>query len=98
METIGYDSIDIGPLSESWRIEPGTPIYVWPYVPKIPDGLSEQEARRLYLETSGPRVSRDQASQLVAKAVRSHPVGGFAEVLPPVHLALVVEAMSKRRK
>jgi predicted dinucleotide-binding enzyme len=98
MDTIGYDSIDIGSLTESWRIEPGTPIYVWPYVPKIPEGLSEKEARRLYLETSGAPVSRDQARELVARAVRSHPVGGFAEVLPSVHLALVAEAMSKQRR
>jgi predicted dinucleotide-binding enzyme len=98
MDAIGYDSIDIGPLSESWRIEPGTPIYVWPYVPKIPEGLSEEEARRLYMETSGAPVSREQAKELVAKAARSGPVGGFAEVLPPVHLALVAEAMSKQRR
>jgi predicted dinucleotide-binding enzyme len=98
MDAIGYDSIDVGPLSESWRIEPGTPIYVWPYVPTIPDGLSEEEARRLYLETSGTPVSRDQARGLVAKAVRSFPVGGFAEVLPREHIALVVEAMSKQRR
>jgi predicted dinucleotide-binding enzyme len=30
MEAIGYDAIDTGSLSNSWRIEPGTPIYVWP--------------------------------------------------------------------
>ncbi len=98
MDAIGYDAIDIGPLSESWRIEPGTPIYVWPYVPTIPDGLNEKEARRLYLEMSGAPVSRDQARELVAKAVRSRPVGGFVEALPPVHLALVTEAMSKQRR
>ena len=98
MDAIGYDSIDVGALSESWRIEPGTPIYVWPYVPKIPDGLSEEEARRLYMETSGAPVSRDRAKELVAKVTRSGPVGGFAEVLPPVHLALVAEAMSKPRR
>jgi hypothetical protein len=80
------------------RIEPGTPIYVWPYVPTIPDGLSAEEARRLYLETSGAPISRGQARELVARAVRSHPVGGFAELLPPVHLALVAEAKSKQRR
>jgi predicted dinucleotide-binding enzyme len=98
MDAIGYDSIDIGPLSESWRIEPGTPIYVWPYVPTIPDGLNDKEARRLYLERSGPPVSQDQAREFVAKAVRSRPVGGFVDALPPVHLALAAEAMSKQRR
>ncbi|GAA2008791.1 putative dinucleotide-binding enzyme [Nakamurella flavida] len=27
MDAIGYDAVDIGPLSESWRIQPGTPGY-----------------------------------------------------------------------
>jgi predicted dinucleotide-binding enzyme len=97
MDAIGYDSIDVGSLSESWRIEPGTPIYVWPYVPKIPDGLSEEEAKRFYLETSGDPVSATQAKDLVAKAVRSQPVGGFAEALPREHIALVTETVSNRK-
>jgi predicted dinucleotide-binding enzyme len=97
MDAIGYDSVDIGSLSDSWRIEPGTPIYVWPYVPTIPEGLGEEEAKRWYLEKSGAPVSGDQARELVAKAVRSHPVGGFTEALPPVHIALVLEVMRKRK-
>jgi len=97
MDAIGYDSIDTGSLSESWRIEPGTPICVWPYVPKIPEGLSEEEAKRFYLETSGDPVSAAQAKDLVAKAVRSQTVGGFAEALPPEHIALVTEVLSNRK-
>lgn len=97
MDAIGYDSVDAGSLSDSWRIEPGTPIYVMPYVPKIPDGLSEEEAKRFYLETSGDPVSAAQAKELVAKAVRSHPVGGFVEALPREHIALVTEVLSNRK-
>lgn len=95
MDMIGYDSIDIGPLSESWRIEPGSPIYVWPYVPAIPQGLSEAEARRSYLQ-SGPPVSHAAARDLVAKADRAAPVGGFSEVLPKEHVALVREVFQSR--
>jgi hypothetical protein len=29
MDTIGYKAVDIGSLSDTWRMEPGTPIYVW---------------------------------------------------------------------
>jgi hypothetical protein len=27
IEEIGFDVVDLGPLAESWRIEPGTPGY-----------------------------------------------------------------------
>ena len=39
-DTIGYDAVVIGRLSESWRMEPGSPIYVWPYAPQDPGGRS----------------------------------------------------------
>ena len=32
MDAIGYDAVDIGTLADSWRCEPGTPVYAWPYV------------------------------------------------------------------
>jgi predicted dinucleotide-binding enzyme len=31
LDAIGYDTVEVGPLSESWRIEPGTPAYGTPY-------------------------------------------------------------------
>ena len=30
--TIGYDALDVGPLSEGWRYQPDTPAYGQPYV------------------------------------------------------------------
>jgi predicted dinucleotide-binding enzyme len=89
MDAIGYNALDIGPLSESWRMEPGTPIYVWPYAPKVPDRLSGDEAERWYSTTPGTPVSIDQARELIAKAVRKFPVGGFPEDLPAVWVAIV---------
>jgi predicted dinucleotide-binding enzyme len=35
LDTLGYDVVDAGPLSEGWRQEPGTPAYGIPYL-KIP--------------------------------------------------------------
>jgi predicted dinucleotide-binding enzyme len=32
LDSIGYDTYDAGPLSESWRFEPDTPAYGAPYV------------------------------------------------------------------
>jgi len=31
LESIGYDALDYGPLAESWRQEPGQPVYGTPY-------------------------------------------------------------------
>ena len=31
LDSIGYDAVDAGPLAESWRQEPGTPVYRSPY-------------------------------------------------------------------
>lgn len=52
MNAIGYDAVDIGPLSESWRCEPRTPVYVWPYVDP-PEGMSQEEAKSWFRESSG---------------------------------------------
>jgi hypothetical protein len=92
MEVIGYYAIDIGTLSESWRIEPGTPIYAWPYAPKVPAGLSGDEAERWYSTTPGAPVSISQAKDLVAKAIRKFPVGGFPEDLPEVWTAIAAKS------
>jgi 8-hydroxy-5-deazaflavin:NADPH oxidoreductase len=31
LDSIGYDAVDVGPVAESWRQEPGTPAYGAPY-------------------------------------------------------------------
>jgi len=31
LDSIGYGAVDVGPLSESWRQEPGAPVYGTPY-------------------------------------------------------------------
>ena len=31
LDSIGYGTVDVGPLAESWRQEPGTPVYGTPY-------------------------------------------------------------------
>ena len=33
LDSIGYDAVDAGSLAESWRQEPGTPVYRTPYGP-----------------------------------------------------------------
>jgi predicted dinucleotide-binding enzyme len=97
MDTIGYDAVDIGPLAESWRIEPGTPIYVWPYVPRIPKGLTEEEARNWYLEKPGDPLSTARVKELVASTQRHFPAGGSPQELPAIHLSLVSEVYKSRK-
>lgn len=97
MDAIGYDSVDIGTLANSWQIEPGTPVYVWPYVPEIPEGLNEDEARLFYIENSGKPISAEQVKELVAKAERNFPIGGFPEVLPSYHIDLVTEYYKNKK-
>jgi predicted dinucleotide-binding enzyme len=97
MDRIGYDALDTGSLADSWRIEPGTPIYVWPYVPMIPDHLGKDDRKKWYWEHSGEPVTRERARELVSQAVRPKRVGGFADVLPPEHVDLVAEIYRGRR-
>ena len=33
LDSIGYDTVDAGPLAEGWRFQPGTPAYGAPYGP-----------------------------------------------------------------
>ena len=33
LDSIGYDAVDAGPLADSWRLEPGTPVFLTPYGP-----------------------------------------------------------------
>jgi hypothetical protein len=45
LDAIGYGSVDVGPLSESWRQEPGAPAYGTPYGPfSDPAGTPADEA------------------------------------------------------
>ena len=45
LDAIGYGAVDAGPLAESWRQEPGTPVYGAPYGPfSDPVGTPAREA------------------------------------------------------
>ena len=45
LDAIGYGTVDAGPLAESWRQEPGTPVYGTPYGPfSDPVGTPADEA------------------------------------------------------
>jgi len=56
LDAIGYDTVDVGPLAESWRVEPGQPAYGPPY------GTFEDPA--------GTPASADKVRAAVAEAKR----------------------------
>jgi predicted dinucleotide-binding enzyme len=61
LDEIGFDAVDAGPLSESWRYQPGTPAYCSdPGIQKLPTLL--QRAKR----DKAPR-NRDQAAKIMAR-------------------------------
>lgn len=93
IEDVGYDVVDAGSLAESWRIEPNTSIYFWPYIPAIPEGLPEAEAKTLYQRAGNP-ISPDAAKKLIDGTQRPSPIGGTLEGMPPIHVALFLELAS----
>jgi 8-hydroxy-5-deazaflavin:NADPH oxidoreductase len=61
LDQMGFDAFDAGPLSESWRCQPGTPAYCPdPTIQQLPKLL--QRAKR----DKAPR-NRDQAARIMAK-------------------------------
>ncbi|MCP2098474.1 MULTISPECIES: NADPH-dependent F420 reductase [Actinosynnema] len=79
LDVLGFDAVDTGSLAESWRSEPGTPVYVHPYLPGTPpEGLGQQEALRWLHENPGKPVPAARVRELVAEAVR----GKAGGVLP----------------
>ncbi|MBB2754226.1 UNVERIFIED_ORG: hypothetical protein GGI57_004959 [Rhizobium aethiopicum] len=93
IENIGYDVVDAGSLADSWRIEPHTSIYFTPYTPEIPEGLTEEEAKKAYKQPGEP-LSPSEARKLIETAERPSPIGGTLESMPPVHVALFLELAS----
>ncbi|WP_233518491.1 NADPH-dependent F420 reductase [Streptomyces corynorhini] len=80
LDTLGYDAVDTGTLDASWRSEPGTPVYVQPYLRARPEGLSEEDARRWFFDTPGVPVPAERVRELTASAVRG-PAGGSRAAL-----------------
>ncbi|MFE2493069.1 NADPH-dependent F420 reductase [Streptomyces scopuliridis] len=80
LDVLGYDAVDIGALADSWRSEPGTPVYVQPYMAARPEGLSQEETQRWFFDTPGVPVPADRVRELTTTAVRG-PAGGARAAL-----------------
>ena len=53
LDWIGYDAVDAGPLAESWRQEPGTPVYGTPYGPFSDEAGTPADAARIRADLVG---------------------------------------------
>nr|BFF26462.1 hypothetical protein GCM10025732_44270 [Glycomyces mayteni] len=63
--------MDAGTLAESWRAEPGTPVYVQPYMPgPIPEGLDREQTFQWLASTPGAPVPAGRVKELLDAAVR----------------------------
>ena len=79
LERIGYDAVDMGPLSESWRSEPTMPVYLRPYWgTKTPHESSPGDVSS-FMSAPGRVVDRKEVTELLRKAVRHGEMFGRLE-------------------
>ena len=55
LDAIGYDNVDTGSLADSWRQEPGTPVYGTPYGPFSDEAGTPAPAARIHADLVGAR-------------------------------------------
>ena len=53
LDSIGYDAVDAGSLADSWRQEPGTPVYGTPYGPFSDEVGTPAGAARIHADLVG---------------------------------------------
>jgi predicted dinucleotide-binding enzyme len=53
LDAIGYDAVDAGSLADSWRQEPGTPVYGTPYGPFSDEVGTPAPAARIHADLVG---------------------------------------------
>ncbi|MER7673224.1 NAD(P)-binding domain-containing protein [Kitasatospora sp. NPDC096128] len=71
LDVLGFDTVDLGTLAESWRSEPNTPLYAIPYVGQPPAGLTTVPDVVAWAQAaSGVPVPAARVKELAAAAVR----------------------------
>jgi hypothetical protein len=85
LEKIGYDTVDMGLLRESWRSEPTMPVYVAPYLGDVPFDVAG-DARSWFLDAPGAAVPVHTVQSLLKQAVRHGKMFGDVGPLPGAKL------------
>ncbi|MEU8662144.1 NADPH-dependent F420 reductase [Actinoplanes philippinensis] len=70
IDDLGFDTVDVGGLAESWRIGPNTPLYFEAFVGTVPPGLSLPEIYAWLAATPLIPASAAEVAELAATTVR----------------------------
>ncbi|MCF0049312.1 NAD(P)-binding domain-containing protein [Dyadobacter sp. LJ53] len=74
---IGYDTVDMGTLKDSWRSEPTMPVYVAPYLGKPDAELTGQQTRDWFMNAPERLVDKNEVKRLLESAVRHENMVGM---------------------
>ncbi|MEU8706491.1 NAD(P)-binding domain-containing protein [Streptomyces sp. NPDC048565] len=70
LDVLGFDTVDLGALADSWRSEPNSPLYALPYVGQPPAGLTVTEFVSWVQQATAVPVTAARVKELAAAAVR----------------------------
>ncbi|MBV1949388.1 NADPH-dependent F420 reductase [Streptomyces sp. BV129] len=70
LDLLGFDAVDLGPLAESWRSEPNTPLYAVAYTGQPPAGLSIPDVVAWFQNAPGVPIPAARITELAAATVR----------------------------
>lgn len=70
IDALGFDTVDLGRLADSWRSEPNAPLYALPYAGTAPQGLALPELLEWFQASPGAPVPAAHVEELAAAAVR----------------------------
>ena len=77
LNVLGYDTVDVGTLADSWRSQPNTAIYCKPYMPEVPKGMSMEETVGWIFQSPGIPAPASKIKALVESAVPGPPGDTF---------------------
>lgn len=77
LNVVGYDTVDVGSLSDSWRSQANTPVYCKPYMPAIPKGMSMEDTAAWIFQSPAIPAPASKIKALVESAVPVHTGGSF---------------------
>ena len=70
LDALGFDTVDLGTLAESWRSEPNTPLFAQVYVGQPPAGLAGHELVAWVQASPGIPAPASRVKELAAATVR----------------------------
>ena len=77
LNLVGYDTVDVGSLSDSWRSQANTPVYCKPYMPAVPKGMSMDDTAAWIFQSPGVPAPASKIKALIESAVPVNTGGSF---------------------